>query len=129
MTKNKIIGAIVVIGLIGAVLFLIPKTQTGLVGAVSQCASGQSCLPSLELTGPHSGVTNALQVDAGTVLSTATTSIGASLLLTPSGSIAPSCIQFYATSTATKVKLSFDASTTPSGGVGYLSYSYGSCSN
>lgn len=68
MTNAKKIGAFVVVALLAIVAWNVlhlDAPETSLFGA-NECATGQTCLPSLELTGPNSGVTNALQVDAGT---------------------------------------------------------------
>lgn len=68
MTKTTIgtVIAFIVLVVLGWMVLGSHKADT-LVGAVTnQCASGQTCLPSMELTGPVGSVLNALQVDAGT---------------------------------------------------------------
>lgn len=67
MTKNQllsVVGAVVLI-LVGWAIYRYHSPAPTLVGVTNQCASGQTCLPSLELTGPNGGVTNALQLDSG----------------------------------------------------------------
>lgn len=43
-------------------------SESTLFGATNQCASGQTCLTSLELTGAANGATNTLQIDGGTMV-------------------------------------------------------------
>lgn len=62
LLRDLALGIVVVIALFS--IFNGGGSTTSLFGA-NQCASGQTCMSSLELTGPNSGVTNALQVDSG----------------------------------------------------------------
>lgn len=135
---------IVVVGIVLVAFKLLVPSSTHLFGA-NECATGQTCLPSLELTGPNSGVTNGLQVDSGaTTLAgslavtglasfTATTTLNSTLNITTSNTATSTaifgCWQSYATSTATTLRLEFTASTTaPTNGSGIIPViSYGKC--
>ncbi len=65
MTKKilAILGSLVIV--VAVYMAYSYHNAPSLLGLTNQCASGQTCLPSLELTGPNSGVTNAFQVDSG----------------------------------------------------------------
>lgn len=98
MTKNKIIIALVIValGVLGYFMYQDGHSQNN-VGLVNQCADGQTCLPSLEITGPNSGVTYAMQIDSGT-FRTAGAAIFDSTL-TASGGLISSSTNMFATTT------------------------------
>lgn len=62
-------------------------TSSVLSLGANECATGQTCLPSLELTGAMSGVTNTLQIDAGSTNITGALSITGASVLTGSLSV------------------------------------------
>ncbi len=66
LKKFELLLAVVAV-LIGVYIATVVHEGANLFGATNQCASGQTCLSSLELTGAANGATNTLQVDSGTV--------------------------------------------------------------
>ena len=76
--KLKTVGAFVVVFLLAFIAWNMRHMSAPvatLFGA-NECASGQTCLPSLELTGPNGGVTNALQIDSGATTFAGSLAIG-----------------------------------------------------
>lgn len=117
--KYLSIAGVIILIFVGWMIFHTASAPALVQGIpTNQCATGQTCLPSMELTGPLSGVTNALQIDTANT-ATSTLTVG--------------CIQTTATSTATIVRLvlSSAASSTPTFGagnaVGGVSWQYGTC--
>lgn len=111
--KILIVLVLLLAGVLAYKTFLVPS-----FGTAGDCES-YTCFTKLR-------VLDELAVDGTS--SFATSTLSASLKLTGEGAVAPSCIEFYATSTATVNKLVFVASTTPTTS-GYLGTTYGSCSN
>lgn len=113
---QKILNGIFVIAFIVLLVHSFGGKGTIAGGAItSQCASGQTCLPSLELTGTIGGVVNALQVDTSN---------------TATSSFAVGCIQTTATSTLTPIRFLYNTQATTSitgVGQGVVVWGYGTC--
>lgn len=149
---NKYSGvvALVILAIMGMYGTTHSNTNT-LVGSSTNCTSGYTCFTNLEIQGNQitdgtatfagaltfSGALNAsssLQVTGpftayNTSTLTGTTTITQSLLLRDADGL--TCIDGYATSTATPVKFVFTATTTIDGqstGAGILTFNYGTCS-
>lgn len=136
---NKNAGVIALVALIIAIgVWAFSSSSPKGFGAV-ECASGQTCLNSLELTGPLSGVTNALQIDSGifnTAGDVAVTggTISATTAANATSTVVAGCVQTYATSSATSIVQVFNNQATTSsinGNTiqGVVLWAYGRCPN
>lgn len=63
---KKIVYSLIGLAVLCLIAYGLFHTKTNVLGGANQCASGQTCLPSMEFTGANSGVTNTLQIDSGT---------------------------------------------------------------
>lgn len=129
MTIKSVIAMIVISAIVSLGVNYV-RTSPALLGSATDCGSN-TCLTSLYDSGT-------LAVGGATTLAGTLTTSGAitAATSTMSGSlvfsgVAPSCIQFYATSTNTAVKIVFDtnSTTTPVSTAGILGFTYGRCTN
>lgn len=139
MSKSiKIIIGVLVVALL-VLMYSNHRNGKPVLGAAG--CDGNTCFTSLEVLGASyldgattlggaMNVTGVATLSGGAnisgVTSMATSTISGSLKLTTT---APSCIEMYATSTATKVKLIFATGSTTPTTAGFLGYGYGSCTN
>jgi hypothetical protein len=128
-TLQKIgVGVVVILAILGAIGFVRTFGSSASFGSTTFQAGQVQETPFLFLNGFSAGSTQQLGVDASGNLNDASeTSLGNITASSTVFTAAPSCFQFYATSTATVDHLTASSTATLLGQTGVMFFAYGKC--